>query len=113
MHESEDGLRSPTLAFSDSDRTRLRSSQSVIAFRTLDVAGNHGLGLLSVRVTRSQPIPEDRLVAKEGVLDAHLPVVTRLLLPLSSSDLFDPHHRPVSVHASWPRLHLSRLGSAG
>jgi hypothetical protein len=36
-----------------------------------------------------KPIPDDRLVAKEGVLERTLAMVTRLLLPLSPPDLLD------------------------
>ena len=60
---------------------------------------------------RSKAIPDDRLVPEEGVLHAGLPMVARLLLPPSSSDLLHLLDRAIaSARPRSPSRHPRRLG---
>jgi hypothetical protein len=53
----------------------------------------------------------DRFVPEEGVLHAGLLMVTRLLLPSSTSELLHPRDRPIAETGPWPApRHGRRLG---
>ena len=76
-----------------------------------DVTCEEGLSRLPRATARAKALPNDRLVAEEGVLHTGLLMVARVLLPLSPSNLLHPPDRAVARGRSWsPFRHGGRPG---
>ena len=55
-------------------------------------------------MTSTKAIPDDRLVAKEGVLDGALTMVPRPLLPLSPTEFLNPPNRSIPSLCPLPSI---------
>jgi hypothetical protein len=71
-----------------------------------DIAGDHRLGILCLRMPGTKAWANDRLVPKKRVLHAGLLMVPRFILPLATPDLFDPQDRAIT--STRPRSLLTR-----
>ena len=94
VHESKgvDECAIPRLSHPDGERLRPpKFSHSV-----QDVARNSGLDNLPSRIASAKASAEDRLVSKEGVLDARLMVIASFFLPASPPHRSDSCDRTVA-----------------
>jgi hypothetical protein len=62
---------------------------------------DHGFSLLRLEPPGPEPVPDDAFVSEHAVLGAGLLVSTRLLAPMTTSDLCDPLYGGVAL-APWP-----------
>jgi hypothetical protein len=86
VRESGQTGRCPLPSAQATITTAFGRPSSVIQFSTLQAID--GFGFLGLPVPGTKPVHGDRLVAEEGVLDGALAMVARLLLSLSSPQLF-------------------------
>ena len=99
MHRPQSNEVRPDPTTSRPDRERSRPTK--LGHAVQDVARDQRFSVLSLGVSSTEPVANDRPVSEEGVLHPRLSMVAGFLLPSTASDLIHPPDRAVAKARPW------------